>query len=128
MLIVVFSKNNIGIQIYDIILLFATGCGLDGRPACRQAGRRSILMKYIVYIIRSQRDRCFYTGFTNNLIRRLSEHNTGKYYTPSTLHRGPFDLVYSEECESRQLARSREIYWKSGEGREMRDKLLNHAV
>ena len=31
MLIVVFSKNNIGIQIYDIILLFATGCGLDGR-------------------------------------------------------------------------------------------------
>ena len=31
MSIVVFSKNNIGIQIYVIILLSATGCGLDGR-------------------------------------------------------------------------------------------------
>lgn len=85
-------------------------------------------MKYIVYIIQSQKDNKFYTGLTNNLERRLSEHNQGKHSTPSTLYRGPFNLVYKEECDNRVMARQREKYWKSGEGREMRDKIIHHNV
>lgn len=85
-------------------------------------------MKYIVYIIHSKKDNCFYTGFTNSLERRLSEHNKGKHSTPATLNRGPFDLVYKEECENMAIARKREKYWKSGAGREMRDKFLLRIV
>jgi len=79
---------------------------------------------YYVYIIKSRKDKKFYTGITNNLERRLKEHNQGKKSTRSTKNRGPFDLVYFEEVDNRLLARKREKYLKSGIGREFRNKLL----
>ena len=80
-------------------------------------------MHYFVYIIKSSKDNKYYTGITNNIERRLEEHNRGKHNTPSTLNRGPFILIYKEVCSTRQLARSREKLWRSGSGRELRDKI-----
>jgi len=80
---------------------------------------------YSVYIIRSLKDHKFYTGITDNLERRLKQHNHGKKSTPSTVGRGPFELVYRESAIDIKIARAREKFLKSGKGREFRDKVLN---
>ena len=58
------------------------------------------------YIVRC-RDGSLYTGWTNDLERRMREHNAGKgaKYTKS---RRPVVLVYFEAFETRQEAMSRE--------------------
>lgn len=58
------------------------------------------------YIVRC-RDSSLYTGWTNDLERRMREHNAGKgaKYTKS---RRPVVLVYFEAFETRQEAMSRE--------------------
>ena len=74
---------------------------------------------YDVYVLKSLKDGRFYTGITNNLERRLKEHNKGKSSTPSTKNRGPFMIVYREKVKTRGEARKREKYLKSGAGREI---------
>ena len=85
-------------------------------------------MNYYVYIIQSTKDNKFYTGITNDITRRLKEHCIGKQSTPSTLHRGPFVLIYQEKCSTRKSARIREKFWKSGLGRDLRDKMVEELV
>ena len=63
------------------------------------------------------KDNKFYTGITNNLDRRIKEHNQGKKSTLSTKNRGPFQLVYCEQLLDRPAARQREKYFKSAAGR-----------
>lgn len=70
----------------------------------RQEGRREN-MNY-TYIVRC-RDGTLYTGWTNNLEKRMEAHNSGKgaRYTKS---RRPVKLVYYEEFETKEEAMSRE--------------------
>ena len=86
------------------------------------------MVRYFVYIIYSLTDFRYYTGLTNDLVRRMKEHNRGSNGTPSTLNRGPFILVHAEESQSLIKARSREKYWKSGEGRELRDMIVSKII
>lgn len=62
------------------------------------------------YIVRCA-DGTLYTGWTNDLEKRIKAHNegTGAKYTCS---RRPVELVYSEEHESREEAMSREYHIK----------------
>lgn len=95
------------------------------RPACRQAGRYSDIVKvFFTYIIRSEKDGEFYTGITTDIKTRLQEHNSSKSSTPSTKSRSGFRLVYYEAHKSRTEARERERFWKSGYGRDIRDMLF----
>ena len=71
---------------------------------------------YTVYAIKSRMDGRIYVGFSSDLSRRLKEHDKGK--TKSTKGYRPWDLIYSEEAENRREARKREIYLKSGSGKE----------
>jgi len=80
---------------------------------------------YFVYIIKSKKDNKFYTGITNNIERRVKEHNKVCSSTTSTRNRGPFELIYFEKLENRINAREREKYFKSGSGREYIKKRLN---
>jgi len=66
-----------------------------------------------VYIPRSSKDGGLYTGSTNDIKRRLSEHQLGK--CRSTKHRRPLNLVYYEE------------YGSIGEAR-LREKALKHPT
>ena len=68
-----------------------------------------------VYVLESLRDSKRYVGMTENLARRLEEHNKG--LEKSTKGRRPFKLVYHEEFPDRQSARVREKYFKSAAGR-----------
>jgi len=79
---------------------------------------------YYVYIIKSIKDNKFYTGITDDVERRLQEHNAGKHSTPSTFTRGPFELIHVEIVETRRAARDVEKYLKSGIGREIRNELF----
>lgn len=80
-------------------------------------------MKYFVYVLRSLRNNRFYTGSTNNLERRIKEHNEGRSkYTKLTK---PFGLIYKEKYDNRVMAYKREMFLKSGKGRELLKKLLD---
>ena len=52
--------------------------------------------KFYVYIIQCK-DGTFYTGYTNNLERRLAQHNSGKGGAKYTSWKGFEKLVYCKE-------------------------------
>jgi putative endonuclease len=80
---------------------------------------------YYVYVLHSDRDGMFYTGSTNDLKRRLSEHNDGR--VGSTVKRRPLRLIYYEACVKESDARAREKYLKSGMGkRYIKNRLKHH--
>ena len=79
---------------------------------------------YYVYILKSKKDNNYYTGITNNIETRLKKHNVGYEATISTKNRGPFELVFAQECKDRLESRSLEKYLKSGSGRELRNEFL----
>ena len=54
------------------------------------------------------KDGTLYTGITDNLQRRLSQHNEGKG-AKYTRGRGPVSVVYVEQCENKSHALRREI-------------------
>ena len=53
------------------------------------------MKRYYVYILQCSDD-SYYTGVTNNLERRLGEHETGKSQKSYTATRLPLKLVYYE--------------------------------
>ena len=61
---------------------------------------------FYVYILKSLKDNNLYTGSTNNLEKRLKEHNEGKVF--STKPRLPFEIIYYEAYKSESDARKRE--------------------
>jgi putative endonuclease len=57
-------------------------------------------------------DGTYYIGSTNNLQKRLKQHNTAKSGAHYTKIRRPVVLVHVEECESLSAARKKEAQWK----------------
>lgn len=65
-------------------------------------------MKWYVYMLRCS-DRTLYTGITNDLDRRVKEHNSNnKLAAAYTRGRRPVNLVYHEICGNRSEALKRE--------------------
>ena len=61
---------------------------------------------FYVYILKSKKDHQLYIGSTNDLRRRLKEHNSGDIF--STKPRRPFELIYYEAYVAEKDARRRE--------------------
>jgi len=76
---------------------------------------------HFVYVLLSSKDQKHYIGLTNNLERRLAEHNSSK--VKSTMYRRPLKLIYYESFNSRSEAALREKFFKTGKGREYLKKL-----
>ena len=70
---------------------------------------------YYIYVLESEKDGNRYIGYTQNLKRRLEEHNKGLSF--STSFRRPFRLIYFEGCLNENDAKRREHYLKSTQGR-----------
>jgi putative endonuclease len=70
---------------------------------------------HYVYVLLSEKDYGFYTGYTSDLRRRFAEHEKGQ--VSSTQLRRPFKLIYYEASLSQQDATRREKYLKSGNGK-----------
>ena len=72
-------------------------------------------MCFYVYVIKSIKSGKTYVGQTQDLEKRLWAHNEG--LSPYTRGRGPWELVYFEEFDTRSEAMKREKYFKTGQGR-----------
>jgi putative endonuclease len=73
-------------------------------------------MNYFVYVIKSEIDGRLYKGMTSDLEGRIKSHNKGK--VTSTKAFRPWRLVYHEILATQHEARERELFFKSGIGRE----------
>lgn len=69
---------------------------------------------FYVYVMQSRKDKKLYTGYTNDLRRRFSEHN--EKVNRSTKSRAPFELVYYEAYLSQADAKQREYNLKRSVG------------
>ena len=77
---------------------------------------------YYVYVIKSITHDNRYVGSTNNIPKRINEHNLGKCrYTSG---RKPWELIYQEEYLTRNKATKREKFLKSGQGRKYLNQIL----
>lgn len=66
------------------------------------------------YILKNDTTKNFYIGSTNDLERRLAEHNRGQ--TRSTKRIGQWQIVYKEEFKTNIEAKRRERMIKSYKG------------
>ena len=97
----------------------------DSKSAVRkdvQVRFQNKFFMYYIYAIKSTTRNYIYVGITNNLERRLDEHNRGLNRTTKPYM--PFVLICTETVASRLEARKREIYLKSGVGKEFLKGLL----
>jgi len=72
---------------------------------------------FYVYILESRNDINLYVGYTQNLRKRLVEHNQGKVFS-TKLYR-PWRYIYIEGCLNQKDASRREYYLKTTQGRRM---------
>ncbi len=81
---------------------------------------------YTTYILQNDTLGRYYIGSSNNIVRRLNEHNRGQ--TKSTRRKGTWKLIYKEEYKSVSEAKKREIQIKSYKGGNAFKKLVAGVV
>ncbi len=82
--------------------------------------------KFYVYTLLSLKDKRFYVGFTTNLKNRLQEHARGG--VKSTQNRRPLKLIHYEYFINEQDAKAREVFLKSGFGRNQMKQALKRTL
>jgi len=70
---------------------------------------------YYTYVLQSEKDGKFYSGFTKNLKLRFEQHCKG--LVESTRDRRPLKLIYYEACLEEKDAVRREKYFKTYNGK-----------
>ncbi|MEK7192223.1 MAG: GIY-YIG nuclease family protein [Patescibacteria group bacterium] len=78
-----------------------------------------------VYILKCSNNR-YYTGSTNNIGRRLKEHQIGK--VRSTKYLRPVDLVFFQKCSGLNEARKLEKKLKNKKSRIIIDQIVRDGV
>ncbi|MFA6447099.1 MAG: GIY-YIG nuclease family protein [Patescibacteria group bacterium] len=81
-------------------------------------------MNHFVYILRNAKGN-YYVGATNDIQRRLAEHNSG--VSLATRGRGPWCLVYTETYATPQEAKNREYKIKQKKRKSYIDWLIAEA-
>jgi putative endonuclease len=86
----------------------------------------AVNMSYWVYIIQSQSAGRHYCGVSDNVDRRISQHNDAQYQLTRTtkIWKGPWRAVWTQECadKSEAVVLERKIK-KRGIGRYLKDQL-----
>ncbi|MBU4224146.1 GIY-YIG nuclease family protein [Patescibacteria group bacterium] len=77
---------------------------------------------YYVYTIKSIIKNYIYVGLTNNLERRVNQHNNKREKTTRAF--APFKIILTESYQTRIETRTREKYLKSGAGKKLLKSLL----
>ena len=86
----------------------------------------TVIEHFYVYVLLSHKDHKFYVGFTEDLKRRMEEHTLGKVI--STKNRRPLQLFHYEMYINKADALNREVFLKSGSGREQLRLLLKQTL
>jgi len=79
-------------------------------------------MKFFTYIIQSRKSGRYYIGHTQDLAERLLYHNTGR--VTATCNKGPWDIVYTEDFDSKLEANRRELEIKNKKSRRYIEYLI----
>ena len=77
---------------------------------------------YFLYILQSIKNNRYYIGSTNNLERRLIEHNCGK--TRSLKYLRPLEIVFQKEFEKETDARLMERKLKKFKSRTIIESII----
>ncbi|HDZ85571.1 MAG TPA: GIY-YIG nuclease family protein [Candidatus Moranbacteria bacterium] len=77
---------------------------------------------FYIYILESTKNKNLYIGYTNNLRKRIREHNQG--LNKSTKPYIPWKLIYYEACLNKEDAERRENYLKTSQGQRLTKRRL----
>ena len=75
-----------------------------------------------VYILKSEKTGRYYIGSTNDINRRISEHNAGK--TKSLRYLRPLKIVFKKEFHVLEEARRVEIKLKKLKNRDILERII----
>jgi len=81
---------------------------------------------YYVYILKSLKKDFLYVGKTEDLKRRLKEHNNKEEL--STKHYAPFELIHYEAYRNPRDAKRREEYLKTTKGKTTLHSMLREYL
>jgi len=81
--------------------------------------------KGFVYILKSLKNNSYYLGSTNNIERRLSEHNLGK--SKFTKNNRPYLLVFYQEFNSLKTAKQVEYKLKRLASRKIIEEIISEG-
>lgn len=81
---------------------------------------------HYVYVLKSQRFNKCYTGRSDNLKRRISEHSSGNVWTTKRML--PVELIYYEAFKSKIDAIRREKYLKTTKGKSSLKQILRESL
>ena len=81
-------------------------------------GRQGQRPMYYTYVLISEKNKRLYVGSTDNLKRRVEEHNKGVGGEYTSNNR-PFKLLFYEAFISKLDAQKQEKFYKTGYGREV---------
>ncbi|MBI2449916.1 MAG: GIY-YIG nuclease family protein [Candidatus Nealsonbacteria bacterium] len=70
---------------------------------------------YYVYVLYSKAKDFIYIGYSENLVQRIQEHNSGK--SKSTKHFIPLEVIHYEAYKNIKDAKRREEYLKTNRGK-----------
>jgi putative endonuclease len=76
---------------------------------------------FYCYVLKSERTGRRYVGSCEDLEARLDRHNLGK--VPATRHGTPLIILLREIFNTRGQAITRELYYKTGHGRDELDRI-----
>lgn len=82
-------------------------------------------MKPCVYILCLANGQ-YYVGSTDDVKRRIAEHNAGK--TPGIKYKLPAKLIFQQEFETLRWARQIEYWIKRQKSRKIIDKIINKEI
>lgn len=82
-------------------------------------------MSGFVYILKSEKNGRYYVGSTNNLARRLDEHNIGKVI--ATKYLLPLQLMFFQRFENLNQARRVEYRLKKLKRRDIIEKIIEEG-
>jgi len=85
----------------------------------------SVMFCY-VYVLRSTIKEHYYVGFTQDLNKRIAEHNNGSSF--STRPHAPWELIYYEAHLNKEDASRREKCLKTTAGKQALNKMLRKKM
>ena len=81
---------------------------------------------FYIYVLESLKNGNLYTGYTNDLKKRLQEHNRG--LNTSTKPYSPWKIIYYEACLNEKDAKRREGYLKTTQGQRLMKRRLKEYL
>jgi putative endonuclease len=89
------------------------------------AAKPAIFMHY-VYILKSQKKRWFYCGYSTDLRARFASHQKGK--NKSTKNYLPLELIFYEAYKSKKDAKHRDKYFITNRGKRALRLMLKDSL